>query len=206
MLKRIIGIAVMIGVLTLFVTTVNAGILDDIFKQGSNLSGSGGDLGTSVKSFLIDKIVPIIEMIGNLIFAGITVILGLKYIWSSAEGKSEVQESLPAFITAVIFFYMAGTLVNVLIGDANDGIIGSLTGSTTSGIFAGKVMFIITSVVKYAALAGLVFVGVRYMLASAEGRASMKTSMGGLIIGILFTFLASNVITFFVNTGKQIIK
>ena len=208
MLKKVIGIVMIICVVACLVTTVSASsYLNKIFDYGSKLNGTGGSMGTALKSFITDTIQPMIELIGNLIFAAVTVILGLKYIWSSAEGRAEVQESLPAFVVAVVFFYLAGSLVNVLTGTSSTtGILEYIGNSGNWTSFAGRVMYIITTIVKYAALAGLVFMGIKYMMASAEGKSSMKTSMGGMVIGILFVFLASNVVNFFVSAGKQIIQ
>ena len=201
MFKKLISIIMVMCILTIFSVNVFAnGHLNNIINQGSNLSGSGGNIGSDISNLIYNTFIPIIGMFGNLIFASVTVILGLKYIWSSADGKAEVQESLPAFVVAVVFFYLAGSIVSFATS-ATAGI----SGANNWDKFSGNFLWIINTVVKYAALAGVIYMGVKYMLASAEGRASMKTSMTGVVIGLVFVFLATNVVEFFVGTGKDIL-
>jgi len=109
-------------------------------------------------------------------------------------------ESLPTFVVAVVFFYLAGTVVEFMTGATTD-----ISNSLVWNSFAGRIIWIINTAVKYLAMGGIVYTGLRYMFASAEGKASMKTSMGGLVIGLLFTFLATNIIGFIVQTANSII-
>ncbi len=190
--------------LILFIGTqfvfVEAGMLDEIISQGTGFKGSSTGIGTSLSTFIKGDIKNTILLIGNLVFAAVTVVLGAKYIWSSAEGKSQVMESLPAFVTAVIFFYLADALVNWFTG-ATTGIAAAKEWNTV----AGYVMWIVNTIVKYVAFGGMLFLGLKYMFASAEGKAQMKTSVGGLIIGIIFVFLASTVVDYIIDIGESVL-
>ena len=215
MVKKIL-VSMLLFALLITPSVVNAGLLDDIMKQGTNFvkNSNSESIGNSVAYIVRYDIMPVVFNIGTLIFAAVTVILGVKFIWSSAEGKSEVQEALPGFVLAVVFFYLAEPLVNFLLGSTSTitGIsnVNNLNwanagGATSWNQLAGRVIIVINYIVKYLALAGLIYLGVRYMIASAEGKASMKTNMGGAIIGIIFVFLASNVVQFFIDAGEDIL-
>lgn len=192
--------------LVLVVSTVTVNIyansfLNHIISQGSSFgTGSDAGIGSSMKSFINDKIIPIVSLIGNLVFAAVTVILGVKYIWSGAEGKSQVMESLPAFVAAVLFFYLGGTIVSWITG-ATSGIASANNWSTISG----KIIGTINMVVRYVAFGGILYMGLRYMFASAEGKSQMKTSMGGVVLGITFVFMASKVVDFIIDIGEGVL-
>ena len=216
MLKKVL-ISVMLFVLLVTPhVLVNAGMLNQVIGQGTNfVKGHKTEaIGNSIKTIILNDIKPAVFSIGTLIFAAVTVILGVKFIWSSAEGKSEVQEALPGFVLAVIFFYLSEPLINFLLGSTSsftgfssiNTIIKNDGGGTKSwGAIASSTIGLINYVVKYLALAGLVYLGIRYMIASAEGKATMKVSMTGAVIGVLFTFLATNVVQFIIDAGDNII-
>jgi type IV secretory pathway VirB2 component (pilin) len=126
--------------------------------------------------------------------------LGLKYIWSSAEGKAEVQESLPTFVIGVICFYLAGAVF-----DHFKAVTSGMAGASNWQELSGNAYWIIATIAKYLSLAGIMIIGLRYMFASAEGRASLKTSFGGAVLGLAFVFLASNVVTFITTTAREIL-
>lgn len=204
MVKKIIVIVLILSVIFTSVSVVNAGILDDIIQQGNKFEDSVDkgekNLFKVFDTLLKTKIKPAIGLIGNLIFAAVTVILGVKYVWSSAEGRASVAESLPTYVLAVVLFYLAGT-----IGGFMTGIASSIGEASNWASLSGKIIWIINTVVKYLSLAGIVYMGIRYMLASAEGKANMKTNVGGFIIGLLFTFTATNIITFIVNAAHDVL-
>lgn len=73
---------------------------------------------------------------------------------------------------------------------------GSLTNDSMNNIETGvsKVWNTVTSVLQVLAIAAIVFAGVKYMFASAEGKADIKTGMLGLVIGAILVFGASTII------------
>lgn len=188
-------------VISLCLVNVHAGILDNIISQGSNFGGGTGDsLGTKLSNFIKGDIMNIVSLVGNLVFAAVTVILGAKYIWSSAEGRSQVMETLPTFILAVMFFYLGESMISWLTS-ATSGITSAKTWNTV----AGNVIWIINTFVRYAAFGGILFLGLKYMFASAEGKSQLKASMGGFVIGIIFVFLASNVVDYIIDIGESVL-
>lgn len=61
-------------------------------------------------------------------------------------------------------------------------------------------------VLQAASVGGVIFAGVRYMLASAETKADIKTSMIHLVIGMIIVFAASSVIGLVTGTFNQLIN
>ena len=201
MKKYILVIICSVFILAMFCPKVYAaGLLDDIINQAGNFKGSEQAIGTRISSFISDDIIPIVGTIGNLIFAAVTVILGAKYIWSSAEGKAQVLETLPGFVIAVVFFYLGENLLNWLTG-----IGGTITSAKDWNNMAEQIIWIINTLVHYSAFAGIIVLGLRYMFASAEGKSRLKTSLGALVIGLMFVFSASKVVDFIIKIGDEII-
>lgn len=205
--KVVLCICLIFALSVLIVNVHATGFLNEIIQQGNGFSSGASDssgIGSSVKSFVNNKIRTSVVAIGNLIFAAVTVVLGVKYIWSSAEGKAQVMETLPGFIAAVMFFYLGSEIVDFLYNDS--GSVGKLlAGSSNWNSVAGYVIYVINTFVYYAAFGGIVFIGLKYMFASAEGRASMKTSMGALVIGMVFVFMASRIVNFIIDVGESVI-
>ena len=54
------------------------------------------------------------------------------------------------------------------------------------------------------AVAAIVFAGVKYMFASAEGKADIKNGMIGLVIGAIMVFGASIVIDIIMTAAEQV--
>jgi len=206
MKKKILMSILLIFVISVAVVNVHAtGLLNNIISQGNSFGNSGSttSLGTKLSAFIKGDVMSAVLAIGNLIFAAVTVILGAKYIWSSAEGKSEVMESLPTFVVAIIFFYLGETLVTWLTGTG--GLATSISGATSWTSISGKIIWIVNTIVRYAAFGGILFLGLKYMFASAEGKSQLKTNMGGLVLGMVFVFLASKAVDFIISIGEGII-
>jgi len=202
MLKKTLLTCLLILIVICVTTNVFALSLNNIINQGTNFAdkGNSAGIGSTLASMLKTSIIPMIGSIGNLVFAAVTVILGTKYIWSSAEGRADVMESLPSFVIAVIFFYLAGSVYSFASG-ATSQIVSAKNWTSLSNY----IIYIINMVIQYVAFGGIIFMGVKYMLAGAEGKASIKTSMGGMFIGMLFVFMTTKVIQFIVSAGGYII-
>ena len=200
MKKKIFITICLIGIFVLMAAPVYAtsDLMNNIFDQGNNFTGTSSGMGSNISAFIKTEVLPIVLAIGNLVFAAVTVILGAKYIWSSAEGKAEVMESLPSFVVAVIFFYLGGNLVTWLTATGN-----SIAGSSSWDVLANNVIWVINTIVHYVAFGGILLLGLRYMFASAEGKSHIKANMGGLVIGIVFVFAASSAVDFIIRIASE---
>ena len=198
-IKRITISIVAIVFISLIFINVQAGVLDDAFNNANDFTSTDKTLGNDIKKFLKDDIVPVIGIIGNLVFAGVTVILGAKYIWSGADGKSTVKETLPTFVIAVIFFYLAESLVGVFTGDA-------IWTANSFNSLSSRIIGTINLIVRYLAFGGILFIGLQYMFASANRKAKIKDKLLPMCIGIIFVFSASQIVSYIIGIGSSIIK
>lgn len=62
----------------------------------------------------------------------------------------------------------------------------------------------LVTILQIAAVAGIVFAGVRYMFASAEAKADIKSSMIHLIIGMAIVFAASTLIKVIITVFNEV--
>ena len=198
--KILLTIVLILVVGVLGVNVYAAGWLDTIIGQGNSFGNKGGSMPgiDGVGKFIKDEILPIVVDVGNVIIACVTIILGAKYIWSGAEGKAEVMETIPAFIVGVMFFYIGDewlTFMNNVKGE-----LGSGYDNLKSGIFST-----IAYIVRLMSFGGMLYMGIKYMLASAEGKAQLKTNMGSAVIGLLLVFSAAGVVEYIAEIGAAII-
>lgn len=69
-----------------------------------------------------------------------------------------------------------------------------------------KIWGTVLTVLQVLAVAALVFAGVKYMFASAEGKADIKNGMVGLVIGAILVFGASAVIKMIIKASEEVTK
>ena len=63
----------------------------------------------------------------------------------------------------------------------------------------------VLTILRVLAVAAIVFAGVKYMFASAEGKADLKNGMLGLVVGAILVFGASIVVELIMNAANQAI-
>lgn len=131
--------------------------------------------------------------VGNVIFILVTAFLGVKYIWGGVDSKFSVKNSLMTLVVAAIVFYGWNAVTDIL------DIQGLLTGNTSaSGVdgFVGKVYNTIMYIINFAAVGGIIYIGIRYMMAGADGKAEMKLKGIPIIMGIIMVYGTVNLINF----------
>lgn len=70
----------------------------------------------------------------------------------------------------------------------------------------GSIWSTIKVIVQIAAIAAIVFAGVRYMFASADDKANIKKQTVILIVGAALVFAAVPIATFIQSTANQVFK
>ncbi len=187
--------------------------LDDIFGQGSTWFNSAkgteseNSFGNAIKDYINNGgIMQAVLAVGNLVFAIVTVTLGAKYIFSGIEGKSIIKETLPTFVVGVIFFYLASNLVFFFTNDAGTGVLNILFGGTPNfTTISGSIWSTISIVINTVSIAGIVFIGLRYMFAGPDSKADIKKSLLPVTLGIIFVYCAFQVLNFIVQVGNAAI-
>ena len=185
------------------------GALSNAASWFSPSSPSGNSIGDSIASLLQSQFVPLLGKIGNTVFAAVTVFLGLKYLYSDSNAKAAIKDSLPNFVIGVIFFYLAYTIVTVFVADPNDtsvvGIIGNIMTGNSYDAISNNILGSIAVIVNFASLLGIVIIGIKYMVSSADQKADIKKSMTSIIVGLAFAFCAGSILSLIVGLGDSIL-
>lgn len=153
---------------------------------------NGSTAGSSIISVdALSNLENILLVVGNMIFFVVTVVLGVKYIWGSVDSKASVKESLITLIIAAIFFYGYSTIKTLFVGS-------SLVKSDFNS--SAKVIYnIVMYICNYLAIGGIIYVGIRYMMTGAAGKAELKTKSVPIILGIIMVYATLTFLTFIVN-------
>lgn len=131
----------------------------------------------------LDPLVTLVKTVGNMIFVAITVILGVKYIWGGVESKASVKDSLMTLVVAALVFYGWNTISGLFMSGDNLSFIRGDFESTAQSIYS-----IVIYVANFLAVGGIVYIGIRYMMAGAEGKAQLKTKSVPVVLGIIMVY------------------
>lgn len=161
--------------------------LGKIFSDILGTKGSGG---------LIDAIF----QIGNLAFICVTIIIGIKYAFSSVEGKVDVKENLIPLSIGAIFFYLAQSLYNF-----SKSIFNGFTTASSLDTITDSIFSTVSTIANVCAIMAIVIMGLKYMFTAADERAELKQKMVPLIIGLALIYASAQVLGFIVNVGSAIL-
>lgn len=149
---------------------------------------------TATNISALSDIQSMIEFIGNMIFVATTVILGVKYIWGSVESKASVKDSLVTLVVAALFFYGWSTIKDMFIGGN-----GILKFGNNYQVTANSIYSTILYICNFLAVGGIVYVGVRYMMAGADGKAQLKAKGVPMVLGIIMVYATITFLKFIVS-------
>lgn len=204
-MKKVIKITIILMLIVFIANTKNVFAatgfsISEIFTR-SNFGSSTFTNLEGIKELINELGTGLIQPIGYLVFAIVTVGLGIKYIWSGVEGKTKIKETLPAFIIAVVFFYLASSVSSFATGAFE--VINSATSieDATSNIWAT-----FAGVAQVLAFGGLVFIGIKYLFESSEGKAKLKERLAPMLLGIIFVFCAAGVVNYIIAIGNATIN
>ena len=144
----------------------------------------------TVKTTILD-----LSKIGKYIMYSVLIIYGVICIWSGGEGKARFKETLPFLILAIIFFYVAPGLVdiiNAIFVQSDNSYEDILKMVFTTFIYIARV----------ASFAGIIFNGLVIMFSNPQERANIKKKTFIMIIGCILVFAS----TLFVNTIIDAVK
>ena len=122
------------------------------------------------------------------------------------KSKKIFLRVIPVLIVLMVVFttnvFAAGTQEGFWSFTNNMTVAANKTGKTINSI--SNVWGIILTVLQVAAIAAVVFAGVRYMFASADSKADIKKQMIWLVIGAILVFGASTVIQLITNFADDL--
>ncbi len=169
----------------------------DAFNFLTGYEGEDTTIGNNTVGGIIgflDPVVNLVKVLGNMIFVAVTVILGVKYIWGSVESKANVKDSLATLVIAALVFYGWNT-ISALFMNGNE--LTFIKGS--ADLTAKSIYSLIMYVCNFLAIGGIVYIGVKYMLAGAEGKSQIKMQGVPLVLGIIMVYATITFLNFIVG-------
>ena len=160
-----------------------------------------GEGNVSEKSIeIVNQFMDIVIYVGTTLIIIATMFLGVKYMFGSVEGKSEVKESLMTLLVACVFFFGWQYIRDIiLIGTGGTQLFLVSNDDASYKNLFGRLLGVVIMIVKVAAIVGVIYVGVRYIFSGATGKAELKGKSVYFIIGIILTFSSVTVLTVFAN-------
>lgn len=160
------------------------------------------DTVNGVSSTMLSGIAETVEIIGTGVILLATVVIGIKYIFGTVQGKVEAKENLVTLLVACIFFFGWTSLRGLLITGSATG--ENMSGSTGLIIFQGgdltaafaQIFNVLSLIGKFLTVFAIAYMGVKYILAGANAKAQIKEKSPALIIGVILIFSATNVVKF----------
>lgn len=212
-MKKKAKILLMLGLMLTFILFFNSDVfasntasggftLNNILNDANSFwkdtisNGLNGKSGFVDLSDLFSSIIDIVFTIGNLIILVSGVLMGLRYVWSGADGKTSIKESAMNMIVGVIFFYMAQAIYTI----CADIVFGLFVDKASSfDNIANNIWSTVAYAVRILSLIGFAAVGIKYMIASADTRADLKKSLLPVVVGLVIIFCLTNIIELVIN-------
>lgn len=180
---KVIAIFMIIAMVSVNLVYATGG--NDWWGQANNFWNGQMDTNAQLSINILGPITGLIKLVGNMIFVGVTVILGVKYIWGAAESKASVKDSMVTLVIAALVFYGWDTISSIFMNSDTNNLF-FITGNVE--VTAQKVFQTIMYVCNFLAVGGIVFVGVKYLLAGAEGKAQLKVQSVPVILGLVMVY------------------
>ena len=171
-----------------------------------------GESTVGISSNLLSGIANMIEIIGTAVIAIVTLVLGIKYMTGTVQGKTEVKENLVNLLVACLFFFGWANIRDLLIvGNAT--VEGGINGNTTfltffrngdiSSAFSQIFTFLLMAAQTVAVFV-ILYLGVKYIFAGANAKAELKQKSPAMIIGIILIFCTVSVVRFIADIVSSI--
>ena len=209
--KLIIGSTVMLAIMFIsFDIVYGASIIE--WWQKATIWYKNGSSSIGLPSGLYSGISEIIEVVGTAIIAIATVIVGIKYIFGTVQGKVEARESMLNLVVACIFFFGWSSISGLII-EGNTSGSGTISGKTTKlSFFNGDLTLALASVFNLISMVGkiiailvIAYLGIKYIYAGAEAKAMLKKNSPALILGVILIFCTTTFLGVVANVLTDIL-
>ena len=162
-----------------------------------NLVGSNA----SIKK-IIDDLGNLINILGTTVIVCVTTFLGIKYIFTSSEGKAEVKDGLITLVVACFFFFGWNAIWNLMFDSSSSGLILNKGGYET---VIANVFSVISLLANICAVGGVIFIGIRYIFAGANGKAELKAKSWVFLLGIILAFCSVGILNYISEIINQVL-
>lgn len=164
------------------------------------LASSGGDVSligdraVSETQYVMSIVQTVVRVIGIAVATITLIVLGIKYMTSSPEGKAEFSKTAIPYLVGAIIVFGASQIVGIIAG--------AWTGNGFNGdnyvAGAQTVMGTIISVLRVigvgVAIIMLIVLAIKYMKSSPEGKAEFSKTAVPYIVGALILFAATGIV------------
>lgn len=217
MRKKIISFCVVIVMIisfmpisnVVFAQNPNQNNSEEFFKKAGTwfegVQQEGENNVSPISIEVVNSFMDIVNYVGTVIIIIATMFLGVKYMFGSVDGKSEVKESLVTLLIACVFFFGWQYIRDIVLMSNGTQLFISNPGDHSYKLLFARLLGVVTMIVKVAAIAGVIYVGVRYIFAGASGKADLKGKSVYFIIGIILTFCSVTVLTVFSNILQDLL-
>lgn len=151
---------------------------------------NGGKAEVEIDTTVLDGLSDTLEVVGTGVIAIATVVVGIRYVFGTVDGKVKAKESLMNLIVACIFFFGWSGIRGMLIS-------GSATalGGYKLVFFDGDLSVTFARIFTFLVLIGkvitvlaIIYMGVKFVFAGADAKAQLKEKAPSVIIGIILIF------------------
>lgn len=147
---------------------------------------------TKFDTDFVNKIVEMLRLFGTFLAVGAMMVIGIKYMSGSIEEKANYKKTMIPYLIGCILIFGASTIAPQIIETFEN-----LSEPEEVG---NLVLGLIQSIGTFIAVGILMILGIKYMLGSAEEKASYKKSMLPYLIGAILLFGAVNITAYVVET------
>ncbi len=184
--------------------------LEEIFNVGNKFGQIGttsDDKNTPAVTLqksvgeLINKFVNIIFYIGNIVFLAATIMLGVKYLLQSSQGKADIKGSMANLLVGAVFFY-SGKVIFELV----NGAFTQLLGPTNTGNAFVDAFATFVPIAQMLAYGAIIFIGLKYMFSDSKGKAKIKQQIIPIMVGIMLVFSTTTILNFVIKQSADVLK
>lgn len=203
-MKNFAKILVVICFLFMFAMLCTNVVYADWWGDAGDWYGQGQIGEVSEAKELIDTVSNMVNIIGTTTIVIVTIFLGIKYMFGSVESKADIKQSLVTLLIACVFFFGWQSISNLLM--PNNQLIFIDSNDSNYENMVGRIYATFVYIANIAAVIAVIYVGVRYIFASASSRAELKGKSVQFIIGIILAFSSINVLSYISKVVNEVIK
>ena len=188
--KIISIILIVVSIITIFMPKSFAARVKPTDITGQIADTSGGVDGEILT--MLNRIMNILKFLGAFIAVGVLMVIGIKYITASTQEKANYKKSMVPYVVGCFLLFGASTIAPQILD--------IFKGTTEAKDLGNIILGIIRVVGTFIAVTVLMILGIKYMVGSAEEKASYKSTMIPYVIGSVLLFSAVNITSAIYNT------
>lgn len=117
MKKTVKIISTILIALFIVCTVANVALADGV--DPSQFTGSQGNMKTDSINAVGNQVIYLIRLIGTMIAVGVLVVLGIKYMTASPEGKADFKSTMIPYLVGAILVFAATWIASAIYGFAS---------------------------------------------------------------------------------------